>query len=60
MDVRSDEEGRPCFIEANPLAGLRPQVSDLAILAGLRDIPYDDLICAIVDSARERLGLQRR
>jgi D-alanine-D-alanine ligase len=56
VDVRSDQAGVPMFIEANPLAGLNPEISDLAILARLGSIPYDDLIVAIVESARRRAG----
>jgi D-alanine-D-alanine ligase len=55
VDVRCDEHGQPSFIEANPLAGLNPDISDLAILAGLRGTSYDDIIAEIVDSAAQRV-----
>jgi D-alanine-D-alanine ligase len=56
VDIRADEHGRPAFIEANPLAGLNPEISDLSILAGKVGITYRDLIGRILDSARRRCG----
>lgn len=55
VDLRADAEGVPQFLEINPLAGLRPNHSDLPILCELAGIPYRDLIAAIVDSARRRM-----
>lgn len=55
VDVRSDAAGQPCFIEVNPLAGLNPSISDLAILIGLAGIEYRALIGRILDSAIRRL-----
>ena len=54
VDVRNDEEGRPSFIEANPLAGLNPEISDLAILARQVGISFGSLVARIVESASER------
>ncbi|MCA9774071.1 MAG: hypothetical protein KC466_16745 [Myxococcales bacterium] len=59
VDVRSDAQGRPCFLETNPLAGLHPNHSDLPILCTMLGIPYEDLIGWIMDSALERAGLER-
>jgi D-alanine-D-alanine ligase len=59
IDVRSDGQGRPSFIEVNPLPGLQPHHSDLPILCGFRGISYVDLIDEIVRSARHRLGGRR-
>lgn len=56
LDLRCDADGRPCFIEANPLAGLHPLRSDLVILAKLAGWSYDDLIGAILDSCLARIG----
>lgn len=56
VDLKLDDEGRPSFLEINPLAGLVPQGSDLTILSDLRGMTYDELIGAIVASATERLG----
>lgn len=54
VDLRSDAGGRPQFLEANPLAGLHPEHSDLPIMCTLRGIGYDDLIGRIVASALRR------
>jgi D-alanine-D-alanine ligase len=54
VDVRFDRRGQPSFIEANPLAGLNPAISDLAILCRLAGWSYRDLIARIVASALER------
>ena len=52
VDIRCDAQGRPQFLEVNPLPGLHPQHSDLPILCGFVGIPYVDLIDRIVRSAR--------
>ncbi len=57
MDLRLDAQGKPYFLEVNPLAGLHPIRSDLAILCRLAGIPYRNLIEHIVESARERCSL---
>lgn len=51
VDLRSDANGVPNFLEVNPLAGLHPVRSDLVILARLAGIDYDQLINRIVDAA---------
>ncbi len=58
IDIRSDENGRPAFMEANPLAGLA-YASDLVILAGKAGVSYRQLIGGIVDSAAERIRPSR-
>jgi len=55
VDLRSDANGTPNFIEVNPLAGLRPEHSDLPILCGLAGMPYRDLIAGIMHSAQKRI-----
>lgn len=55
VDIRSDATGQPQFIEANPLAGLHPQHSDLPIIATMVGMPYTELIRTIVDSAAQRM-----
>jgi D-alanine-D-alanine ligase len=55
VDVRLDEAGVPQFLEVNPLPGLNPQRSDLAILARLTGLDYDGLIGAILDSGLARV-----
>ena len=57
VDLRSDADGRPHFLEVNPLAGLHPVRSDLVILARLAGLSYEDLIGDILASACARLGL---
>ena len=59
VDCRCDRNGRPNFLEVNPLAGLHPILSDIVILAGLVGVPYSQLIESIVTSACERLGTWR-
>lgn len=56
VDVRLDARGRPSFIEANPLPGLHPVLSDLTILCGLAGMSHADLVAEIVGSAVERAG----
>jgi D-alanine-D-alanine ligase len=55
VDIRCDAQGRPHFLEVNPLPGLHPQHSDLPILCGYVGISYVDLIDRIVRSARRRI-----
>jgi D-alanine-D-alanine ligase len=54
VDLRMDSHGRPHFIEVNPLPGLNPNRSDLAILCRLAGIGYTDLIGYILNAALER------
>ncbi|NLA75806.1 MAG: D-alanine--D-alanine ligase [Deltaproteobacteria bacterium] len=56
IDLRSDENGVPMFLEVNPLAGLNPAISDLPILCGLNGISYQGLIKRIMASALERIN----
>ncbi len=56
VDLRSDGAGIPNFLEVNPLAGLHPEHSDLPMICTALDIPYTELIRAIVDSAVARIG----
>jgi D-alanine-D-alanine ligase len=55
VDVRSDAQGRPHFLEVNPLAGIHPAHSDLPIICGMVGIPYVELIDRIVRSACRRV-----
>lgn len=54
VDLRSDGQGVPNFVEVNPLAGLHPVHSDLCILAQRTGISYKDLIGRILAAARAR------
>ena len=60
VDIRSDANGQPNFIEVNPLAGLHPEHSDLPMICGNLGIPYVKLIERIVNSAAKRVGTVRR
>ncbi len=57
VDLKADKNGKICFIEANPLAGLNPVHSDLPILARMYGIDYQKLLEMIMKSARKRLNL---
>lgn len=59
VDLRSDQCGRPQFLEVNPLAGLHPAHSDLPMLCTALGISYVELIGRIVDSAARRAGKPR-
>jgi D-alanine-D-alanine ligase len=57
IDFRLDSEGKPNFIEVNPLAGLNPTYSDLPMLARMKGISYKEILTTIMDSALDRAGL---
>lgn len=54
LDFRLSPEGRPYFLEINPLPGLNPKSSDLPIMAQKMGLTYGSLISAILDSALAR------
>jgi len=58
VDFRLDANGKPNFIEVNPLAGLNPVYSDLPILARLNGISYQQLIAMIMNSALKHSGIK--
>lgn len=58
VDVRCDAEGRPSFLEVNPLPGLHPTHSDLPMIATQEGMSYAELIASIIRSAAERLGIR--
>lgn len=60
VDIRLDIDGTPNFMEVNPLAGLHPEHSDLPIICTKVGITFRDLIGRIIESARRRLGEDRR
>ena len=55
VDLKADRNGRICFIEANPLAGLNPVHSDLPILSRMYGIEYQKLMEMIMDAATRRI-----
>ncbi len=57
VDLRSDANGEPQFMEVNPLAGLHPVRSDLVILARLAGISHAELLEEIVTCACARQGI---
>jgi D-alanine-D-alanine ligase len=58
VDLRSDAEGRPQFLEVNPLPGLHPIDSDLVILTRLAGHDHGWLLDRIMQSACARAGLR--
>ena len=58
IDIRSDDQGEPHFLEANALAGLHPTHSDLPILATKSGINYLQLITKIFNAACKRHSLK--
>jgi D-alanine-D-alanine ligase len=57
IDMKADRNGRMCFMEANPLAGLNPVHSDLPMLSRFNGTGFDALIEMIMNSAKQRYGL---
>jgi D-alanine-D-alanine ligase len=55
VDLKADRNGRICFIEANPLAGLNPVHSDLPILSRMYGIEYQALMEMIMKAAIKRI-----
>jgi len=54
VDVKADRNGKMCFMEVNPLAGLHPIDSDLPILSRMIGIEYQTLMEMIIKSALKR------
>jgi len=55
VDLKADRNGKICFIEANPLAGLNPVHSDLPILSRMYGIEYQTLLEMIMKAAIKRI-----
>lgn len=55
VDLKADRNGKICFIEANPLAGLNPVHSDLPMLSRMYGIDYQTLLEMIVKAAIKRI-----
>ncbi len=62
LDFRIGADGKPYFLEANPLPGLNPETGDLPIMIEKEGIPYAELILSILDNAlrRNRLTAKSR
>lgn len=57
VDFRLDasDDNKPYILEINPLPGLNPEYSDLAIEAQVEGWSYDELVNRILDEAVERM-----
>jgi len=55
LDFRLDAEGRPHFLECNPLPGLSPDTSDIVFLSAPA-LSYPDLVCGVLREAALRHG----
>ncbi|MDE2291069.1 MAG: hypothetical protein KGL53_03205 [Elusimicrobia bacterium] len=60
IDIRLDAEGKPNFIECNPLPGLTPGWSDLCLIAQSANIDYRTLIGEILSGAIRRFKEKRK
>ena len=60
VDLRSDANGAPHFMEVNSLAGLNPKRSDLPILCNLLGMSYHVLISSIIESALRRADINHK
>lgn len=49
-DIRCDRTGKPQFLECNPLPGLRPEYSDMALLWHNAGHSYDELLSQVLRS----------
>lgn len=56
IDFRLSEDGKPYFIEINPLPGLAPGYSDFPMIAEFNGMDYKSLVCAVLESALQRYG----
>jgi D-alanine-D-alanine ligase len=54
VDIRLDAQGRPAFMEINPLPGMHPTHSDLPMIATQEGMAFEELIRRIVHSALAR------
>jgi len=57
VDFRLDAAGAPQLVEINTLPGLRPEFSDMCIIANAEGVSYQTLIAEILGLALERYGL---
>jgi len=57
VDFRLDENGAPQLVEINTLPGLRPEFSDMCIIAKAEGVSYTTLVAEILNLALERYNL---
>jgi len=59
LDFRLDTQGRPHFLECNPLPGLNPSSGDIVLMSkGI--LPYEKLVQGILLDAVARVGRDKR
>ena len=58
VDFRISPDGKPYFLEINPLPGLNPKSGDIVIMSGKMGWTYSRLISSIVDAALRRCGIE--
>ena len=56
---RMDEAGLPCILEVNPIPGIIPDWSDLALIATSNGLPYDQFLDEIINSVMKRSTSRR-
>jgi D-alanine-D-alanine ligase len=54
VDIRCDADGKPHFVEVNPLAGITPDWSDLCLIANRHNVSYQQLIGLFLASFLKR------
>ena len=57
VDFRLDADGAPQLVEINTLPGLRPEFSDMCIIANAEGVSYQTVIAEILGLALERYNL---
>lgn len=58
IDFRLSRDGKPWFIEINPLPGLAPGYSDYPMLADFCGMDYRSLVLGVLNSALKRYGME--
>jgi D-alanine-D-alanine ligase len=58
IDFRLSQDGRPWFIEINPLPGLAPGYSDYPMLADFCGMDYRSLVLGVLNCALKRYGMR--
>lgn len=56
IDFRLDADGRPCFLECNPLPGLNRESGDIVIMTR-ESLGYERLVQGILQEAARRTGM---
>lgn len=60
VDFKLDADGRPTFLEINPLPGLSPYYSIFPSQARASGISFEEMIGRIIEAARKRTGQGER